>query len=176
MPLKKWAWPLFLLLGSGLSVYMFSDYLSVNQRAPSRVSPGFLQSKFTSKGVVNRIVQIELNFTEAAMNSEKAEISAEVRMPFDFNEKLYFKWHLGPDVILSAGELTGEIQGLLKGLPQKLHLTVTGFSKENNHHIRLEVRGTRNGKNIYGDALIASDLENTFENTVQNVEKIKSSQ
>ena len=56
---------------------------------------------------------------------------------------------------------------------KKISISVTGFSKENNHHIGFEIYGIKNGKNVYGDALIASDIENTFENVVQNVEKIK---
>ena len=127
-------------------------------------------------GVVNRIIQLKLKFTEAKLNSEKVKVTAEVSMPFDFSEKLYFKWKLGPDVVLAEGELTGSIDGVLKNEVKKVTFTVTGFSKENNHQIGFEIYGIKKGKNVYGDALIASDLENTFENIVQNVEKIKASQ
>jgi len=178
MSIKKWALASILVLASGLSIYIFT-----NIKPSSRNSAAFLQSKFTSKGIINRLIQIKLNFSKAKADSEKVEISANVSMPFDFNEKLYFKWQLGPDVILAEGELSGEINGLLKTENKKIFLTVKGFSKESNHHIRFEVRGAINdaqsakyGKNIYGDALIASDFENTFENTVQNVERIKATQ
>lgn len=172
MSIKKWAVASFIFLNSGLLlIYVYS-----NNKTPTHFSRALLQSKFTSKGVVNRTIQVKLNFDKKQSNSEKVEISAEVSMPFDFTGKLYFKWKLGQDVILSNGELSGEIHGLLKGESKKIYLVVTGFSNEINHHIRFEVTGLKDGKNIYGDALIASDLENTFENTVQNVEKIKASQ
>ena len=169
--MKKGIFASIVFISASFAVYF---YQHANKNI--RYSPAFLQSKFSSKGVVDRIIQLKINFEKAQLNSEKVKISAEVHMPFDFNDKLYFRWKLGQDVILSEGELTGEINGLLKNEPKKLLIWVTGFSKENNHHIGFEVYGIKNGKNIYGDTLIASDIENTFENIVQNVEKIKASE
>lgn len=170
MSIKKGIFASIIFISASLAVYF---YQQKNKAALYR--PVFLQSKFSSKGVADRIIQLNMNFEKAELNSEKIEISAEVQMPFDFNDKLYFRWKLGQDVILSEGELTGEINGLFKNEPKKLSIWVTGFSKENNHHVGFEVYGIKNGKNIYGDALIASDIENTFENIVQNVERIKAS-
>lgn len=171
MSVKKGIFASIIFLGLGLSVYFYQQ-----KNKPALHRPVFLQSKFSSKGVVDRIIQLKMNFEKAKLNSEKVEISAEVQMPFDFNDKLYFRWKLGQDVILAEGELSGEINGLFKNEVKKVSLWVTGFSKENNHHIGFEIYGIKNGKNIYGDALIASDIENTFENIVQNVEKIKASE
>ncbi|MEK6628007.1 MAG: hypothetical protein AABY53_05230 [Bdellovibrionota bacterium] len=172
MSIKKWTTTFLLLFSFSLMIYIYYT----DNKKPPHSSRTVLQSKFSSKGVANRIIQVRLNSDEKQSNTEKVEISAEVSTPFDFTDKLYFKWQLGQDVILVSGELAGEIHSLLKNEPKKIYLTVTGFSKENNHHVRFEISGTKNGKSIYGDALIASDLENTFENTVQNVEKIKASQ
>lgn len=182
MPVKKGliASILFISIALSSTLIYFFQYLDVQSTAPllkqhsPGLSYGFLQSQFSSKGLIDRIIQLKLNFTEAALNSEKVEVTADVQMPFEFNGKLYFKWKLGQDVILSEGKLTGEINGIKKNEIKKISIAITGFSKENNHHIGFEIYGIKNGKKIYGDALIASDLENTFENVVQNVEKIKS--
>lgn len=171
MSIKKGITGSILIISVGLSVYFFR-----HSNKPITPSPLILQSKFSSKGVVDRIIQLELKFDEVKTNSEKALVTAEISMPFDFNDKLYFRWKLGQDVYITEGSLTGEIIGLTKNETKKIYLTVTGFSKETNHHIGFEVYGIKNGKNIFGDALIASDLESTFENTVQNVERIKASQ
>lgn len=160
-----------LLISTGVSVYFFQ-----RPKAFSRPPSDFLQSKFSSKGVVDRIIQLNINSTQVNLNSEKAEISAEISMPFDFNDKLFFRWKLGQDVVLASGEISGEINSLLKNETKKIMISVTGFSKENNHQIGFEIYGVKNGKKIFGDAMIASDIDSTFENTVQNVEKIKASQ
>ncbi len=160
-----------LLISAGLSFYFFQQ-----PNAFSRPPSDFLQSKFSSKGVVDRIIQLRLNYDKVELDSEKAAVTAEINMPFDFNDKLFFKWKLGQDVVLTDGEISGEISTLLKNETKKVMISVSGFSKENNHQIGFEIYGVKNGKKIFGDAMITSDIESTFENTVQNVEKIKASQ
>ena len=152
MSIKRGLIAAVLFATAGLSVFF------INKKTLLPPPLGFLQSQFTSKGVVNRVIQLKLNYEEVKLNSERAGVFAEIKMPFDFSDKLYFKWKLGQDVILAEGELTGEINGLLKDEAKKIFLTVTGFSKENNHHIGFEIYGVKNGNRIYGDALIASDL------------------
>ena len=155
----------------GSTVFTF---LYFQNSSKSRLPRGqFLQSKFTGKGVVDRVIQLKLISEEAVANSEKVQISAEFMLPFDFDEQLHFRWKLGQDVILIDGALSGQVNGLTKNITKKLTLVVTGFSKETNHQVGFEISGIKNGKNIFADGLIASDLENTFENIVQNVEKIK---
>ena len=171
MSIKKWALVIFSLL-----ILCAAAYWQLSPKVSDKKNYFVLQSKFMSKSLTNRIIQVKLNFKEVATDSEKTEITAVISMPFDFNDKLYFKWKLGPAVVLSEGELSGEIQGLLKNDPKEITLKITGFSKEANHHIGFEIHATQNSKKIYGEAFAASDLENTFENTVQNVEKIKASQ
>lgn len=170
MSVKKCTLIILLLLIFGV-VGHYSKNLDVSFQ--SSKAPRFLQSQFSSKGVVDRVIQLKLNFETVQSNSEMAEVVAHIQMPFDFKDKLYFKWKLGEGVVLSVGELSGELNGLLKNEPKKIYLKVTGFSQEINHQIGFEIFGIRNNKKIYADALVASNLESTFENTVQNVEKIK---
>lgn len=170
MPIKKYSLIVLLIL-----LFSLVGYYTKNKYFSSVVPkiPHFLQSQFSSKGIVDRVIQLKLNFTTVQSNSEIAEVVAQVQMPFDYKDKLYFKWKLGEGVVLSEGELSGELNGLLKNEPKKIYLKVTGFSQEINHQIGFEIFGMRNNKKIYADALVASNLESTFENTVQNVEKIK---
>ncbi len=138
--------------------------------------PEILRSQFSSEGNGYRIVKIELDYTKVTTNKEAVEVKAFVTMPFSYNEKLKYRWRLGQDVELIAGALEGELENLIKGEAKIISLKVKGFSFETNRHIRLEVVGQNKTRAIYGDALIASDIENTFENTVQNVEHIKANQ
>lgn len=160
-------------LGLGTLIY-FQSARHSDYRPP--VSRNYPQSQFSSKGVVNRIIQVRLTHDEAANNAEKITVKAELTMPFDFNERLYYRWKLGENVTLVSGELTGELPALVKGTTVAASIEVLGFSRETNHHIAFEIFGHQNGRTISGDSLIASDPENTFENTVQNVERIKASQ
>ena len=157
------------IIASAISTFFY--FQNVGKSQPARTQ--FLQSKFSAKGVVDRTIQLKLNADEASSNSEKVEISAEFKLPFDFGDQLHFRWKLGQDVMLVDGALSGQVNGLIGNEPKKLTITVTGFSKETNHQVGFEISGIKNGKNIFADGLIASDLENTFENIVQNVEKIK---
>lgn len=136
----------------------------------------FTQSGFTSKGVINRTIEISLDFESPTSDSEKTEITSSINLPFAFSEKLFYRWHLSEGVILKEGSLTGEIPGLIQNSPKKTSITVIGFSKNNNRQIKFEIYGFKNSQKIYGDAIISSDMENTFENAVQNVERIKASE
>lgn len=133
----------------------------------------FLQSQFTSKGIINRTLQLQLKFKTVDLNSEPTKIEAAVSLPFDFNEKLYFKWKLGEGVVALENKISGELNGILKNEIKNISLSVTGFGKETNHQIGFEIYGVKNGKKIYADAVVSSNIEQTFENIVQNVEKIK---
>ena len=136
----------------------------------------FIPSLFATKGLGDKVLQVKIRFDEVKTNAESAEITAEISMPFDFNGPLSFRWKLGQNVNVLDGNLNGQIDGLKQNEIKMLRLKVNGFSKQENHQIAFEIFGASNGRKIYGDSLIASDLENTFENTVQNVERIKASQ
>lgn len=151
-------------------VFTFFYFQKKSAGLPPRAQ--FLQSKFTSKGIVDRAIKLKLNADNASSNSEKVEISAEFKLAFDFNDQLHFRWKLGPDVRIVDGDLSGQVNGLTGNESKKVTITVTGFSKETNHQVGFEISGIKNGKNIFADGVIASDMENTFENIVQNVEKI----
>ena len=142
----------------------------------SRPKPFILQSIFTSKGVTTRIIQIELKYDQVKTHNEDVEIKAYVTMPFSYSAALNYKWKLGEGVSSTEGALTGQLSHLLKGEPQLITLRVKGFGQESNHQVGFEVIGERAEQKLYGDAMIASDLEDTFENTVQNVERLKANQ
>ncbi|AGH96525.1 hypothetical protein [Pseudobdellovibrio exovorus] len=153
--------------------------------APKSSTPAFAKSsfasadiprsQFSSKGVVNRVIQVKITHENVKKNSDKNAIQAEVSIPFDFNGPLSYRWKIGENVTVIEGELTGQLSELRKESPAKFKIVVTGFSLESNHHVGFEILGEQSGHRISGDSLIASDPESTFENVVQNVEKIKAS-
>ena len=138
--------------------------------------PPLLQSQFTSKGVSNRILQIKINFDEVALDDKTVEVTAEINTPFDFKKSLNYKWKFGEGISIIEGSPFGEVTGLSKDESTKVKIKVKGFSKEKNRQLGFEIFGTLNGNRVHGDSLVASDLDNTFENTVQNVERIKAAQ
>lgn len=157
-------------------LYFGSGYISENYFRHRSQKPLPPQSVFTSKGVSTRLLKVVLNYDKVQTDSETAEVTAHVSMPFDFNNNLNFKWKLGEGVTMHEGTELGVIQGMRAGQEVEIKITVKGFSLMQNHHIAFEVTGSYNGRNIHGQALIASDVENTFENIVQTVEQIKASQ
>ena len=130
------------------------------------------QSIYTSRGVVDRIIQIEFS---KKTSDDSQEIFADVSMPFNYSGALRYTWSLGEGVSLKSGNLTGVISKLDAGSIEKLKISVSGFDQSKNHHIGLEVIGNHGSRRIYGDGLFASKPEETFEHIVQNVERIKAS-
>jgi hypothetical protein len=144
--------------------------------SPHEMKAPPLQSAFTSLRANSRAVNVALNYDKVESNETVAEVTARVSAPYDFNRSMSFRWKLGDGVELVDGAEEGLLQGLRKDEEITIRIKVTGFSLQENHQIGFEINGSMNGKFVHGDALIASDLENTFENTVQNVERIKASQ
>jgi len=155
------------------TAYVNEKFFSQNNKILKPLPP---QSVFTSKGMSTRLLKVVLEHEKVETDSETAVVTALVSMPFDFNSNLNFKWKLGEGVKIVEGTQLGEIQGIRAGQVVEIKIKVNGFSLMQNHHIAFEVNGSLNGRNIHGQALIASDAENTFENIVQNVEQIKASQ
>ena len=154
-----------LIASTPLLLILFMISYWSNHQAVHNTKPEILRSQFSSEGNGYRIVSIQLDYTKVTTNKEAVEVKAFVTMPFSYNEKLKYRWRLGQDVELIAGALEGELENLIKGEAKVISLRVKGFSFETNRHIRLEVVGQNKTRAIYGDALIASDFENTFENT-----------
>lgn len=134
-----------------------------------------IPSIFASKGMGDKVLQVKMHFDEVKTDAESTSVYADFTLPFDFEGQLNYRFKLGEGVAVESGELTGTVNSLKANKAHSIVLKVKGFSKQQNHHVAFEIFGSKNGRKIYGDALLASDLENTFENTVQNVEKIKAS-
>lgn len=165
---------------SHIFVFIFTaaalGILSAWLKKPAPEPMKFLPSVFATKGLGDKILQVKIRHDDVSTNSEESEVVAEVSMPFDFNSRLNYRWKIGQGVEVLQGDLSGFVDGLQAKDIKLVRLKVRGFSRQENHHLGFEIYGKSNGRAIYGDALSASDLENTFENTVQNVERIKASQ
>lgn len=145
-------------------------------RAAFKNKPPLLLSSFTSGGSAQKVLNVEIKYDEVLTNNDVAEIKAFVTLPFAYKHPLKYKWKLGEGVEILDGPAEGQVQELFAQQAHLVSIKVKGFSKQTNHHIGFEIFGQTQGRGIYGDALIASDLENTFENTVQNVERLKASE
>lgn len=161
------------ILALGTLAYIKNSH---DPRAAFKKKPPLLLSSFTNGGTAQKILNVEVKYEEVQSNSEVAEIKAYVTLPFSYQHPLNYKWKLGEGVEIVEGGLSGQVSELTGQQAHLISIKVKGFSKEKNHHIGFEIFGQTQGRGIYGDALIASDLENTFENTVQNVERIKASE
>ncbi len=134
-------------------------------------------SSFTAQGQL-QVINLSLKADSIATNdTEPAELTASITMPFDFDDELEYKWILTENIQHVAGALSGKLSGKIQKLEaQKQYpvtISVTGFSSVENRHVIFQVSGTKNGKRITSDAIIASKKEETFEDIVHNVEKLK---
>ena len=98
---------------------------------------------------------------------------AAVSLPFDFQGELKYKWIFTENIFLSDGENTGKIANLKANRKYPVEIKVKGFSNLENRQIVFQIWGFHKGKKIFSSGIISTNKENTFENIVQNVEKIK---
>lgn len=170
MSLKKSNLLLLILVGSAiLGVY---QYLQSPRIVKQNFAHKFNVSQYSSRGVVDRIIQ--LKFKTKKLSKTKSEIIAFVSLPFDFEGSLQYKWTLGQNLTLVEDSLTGFSDSKFqKDKTQKIKITVNGFDPSQLRHIGFEIWGDKNGRRLFADGLISSQQENSFEDVVQNVEKIK---
>ena len=165
---------IFILISGALFYFSkFSNsygFSSFNSKRPPE------ESLFATKGTGNQNLVVKLEYETVKSNDEAIEVIAHVSMPFDFPSELRYRWKLGDGVTIVEGENNGSIDGLVSGEEKIVKIRATGFSLQENHHIAFEIGGSFHQRYVHADALIASDPENTFENTVQNVERLKANQ
>ena len=131
-------------------------------------------SEYSANGIIDRLInlKIETSNLKAKEAFNNTEITAQVSLPFNFDDELHYKWILGQNVILKEGTLEGIVgRNFRKDQMVQVSISVQGFSAENLRHVGFEVWGKRNERRLFADGLISSQKENSFENIVQNVDR-----
>ncbi len=130
-------------------------------------------SAFTGQGQ-NQLIQLKLMpKLIASKDQEIVPLTAYVSVPFDFPGELNYQWILTENVILNQGELSAQLKNLEKNKIYPIEIKVSGFSTQENRQVVFKISGSLNGHKISADGIIASKKEDTFEDVVKNVEKIK---
>lgn len=158
-----------------LFAVVFSIY-QLNKVPPVRHSfaSGINVSQYSSHGIVDRIINLKIETYQNKQSDSISEVAALVSLPFDYDGELHYKWTLGQNVILKEGPLSGTtIKSFQKDKPEKIYISVEGFTPENLRHIGFEIYGTKNSRRIFADGLISSQTEKSFEKTVQRNSGIK---
>lgn len=159
---------LYLLLFLGLFVYA-KPYLlqkTVRTRGPNL-------SAFTGQ-VQNQLIQLKIKAdTTAAKNEDVVSVIAYVSVPLDYPAELNYQWQLTENVQLVDGSLQSTLKNLEKNKIYPIEIKVSGFSQLENRHVVFKISGLLNGHTVSANGIIASNNEDTFENVVKNVEKIR---
>ena len=130
-------------------------------------------STFTGQGQ-NQLIQLKLKQKSiATKDQEVVPLVASVSVPFDYPGELNYQWLLTENVILKEGQLNASLKNLEKNKIYSVEINVSGFSTLENRQVVFRVFGSINGHKISADGIIASKKEDTFEDIVKNVEKIK---
>ena len=131
-------------------------------------------SEFTGYGVIERSIKIKLTEQQKSkLDQDLVYINVSIELPYDFAGPLEYKWLVGENVSLKSGSLVGQLKNFKASQKQFLQVGVRGFSKIENRHVAFQIAGFKDGRKIFADGIIASLQEQTFENTVQNVEKLR---
>lgn len=169
MSVKKGATLFFFILILGAATYQaFLPFTKTTTASVASVAKPIHISQYSGRGVVDRVIHLDFK------TKDSKEVIAIVSMPFDFDGEIQYQWTLGENIDVIEGTLKGSLPtGLRKDHAQQIKLVVQGFDQNQLRHIGFEIWGDKNGRRIYADGLISSQQENSFENIVQNVEKIK---
>ncbi|MBC7420886.1 MAG: hypothetical protein H7328_09170 [Bdellovibrio sp.] len=159
---------IFLIISGGI-YFARSKHVTTSPSGFANIT----QSIYSNRGIVDRIISIQLSSKNT--DSETQEITAEISMPFDYAETLQYKWNLAENVVIAAGDLSGVVDNLKASSPTKIKILVKGFVNNESRFISFEAVGQTTSRRIYGESLLASQAEKSFENIVQNVERIKAS-
>lgn len=170
MSVKKITLSLFVVAFIGCSYFIFKTKTTPQ---PIHTFAKYERSNFVGRGASDRVIKVKVKAQTISEKNDTAEIVAHISLPFDHDASLKYKWTLGQSVSLVEGSLENEVSNLKQDQTQTVKILVRGFNKSENRHIGFEIYGQRNGRVISSDSLIASQRENTFENIVQNVERIK---
>lgn len=162
-----------------ISTLLISGVLYFNLKQPKQVYTPLIKSRtipfnsFATAGV--NAIALTQKMDVAEKDEEISTVSIEYSFPIELSEPLQYRWKLGQDVILVEGALQGKTEsGIVRANElQTLTIKVRGFSKQRNHHISFEIFGQANRRPLQSKTIIASLPEETFENIVQNVERIK---
>ncbi len=127
-------------------------------------------SAYTYKGLVEKSIQLKFK----SSGSSTTTITAEVEIPFNYKSPLRYQWKLGDQVVLSNGQLKGEVTSLEQNKIVEISIDVTGFKSDTARFIRFEIIGTNPQRKIYADGIYSSDVSSSFESIVREVENYKS--
>ena len=131
-------------------------------------------SEFTGFGAIDRSIKIKLSEGQKTLlDQDLVHIQVSIELPFDHEGLLEYQWLLGENVVLDQGALKGQMKEFKAHQMQTLQIGVRGFSQKENRHVSFQIAGMKNGRKLFADGIVASKKEQTFENIVQNVEKLR---
>jgi hypothetical protein len=154
-------------------VFLFHEMK--DSTAPKKIKPPLRLSSFASGGSTRKLFHIQLDYLAAESDpNEIVEVTAKISVPFNYHFPVLYSWKLGPEVKLISGELSGNIsEGISANQTVEVKIQVKGYTKTVNRHIWFEARSSTAGHALVSEMVGVSNMENTFENIVQNVERIK---
>ncbi|OFZ28697.1 MAG: hypothetical protein A2622_06315 [Bdellovibrionales bacterium RIFCSPHIGHO2_01_FULL_40_29] len=145
----------------------FSIGMNKASRKSMPLQSGFLQNNTS-------YFQIKLEPTAIVeKNSQPVSIAAKVTVPIAFDGIIKYKWILSENIELISGETSGQWISLKTDDVAISTVSLKGFSKEENRQVVMRVWGFKEGRKILSEAIISSNPQETFEDIVKNVEKIK---
>ena len=122
----------------------------------------------------NQLIQLKIKADAiAAKNDDVVSIIAYVSVPVDYPAELSYEWQLTENVHLVDGSLQSNLKKLEKNKIYPIEIKVSGFSQLENRQIVFKISGSHNGHRVSAHGIVASKTEDTFENVVKNVEKLR---
>jgi len=132
----------------------------------------FNHSQFTYRGLAERSIQLKFKVNKNQIST----VTAVIETDYDYNYPVNIEWKLGQFIQLNEGQLKQTIPFLKKNQPVSFVLKIEGFNSSENKFIRFEALGTHPHRRIFTDGIVSSQIENSFEKIVQEVEAYKKNQ
>ena len=158
----------YLVLAFGLFVFAKPYFTEKNSktRVPSL-------SAFTGQAQ-NQLIHLKIQpLAKAEKDEDVVTVIAYVSVPVNYPAELNYQWQLTENVILINGKLNSSLKNLEKNKVYPIEIKVSGFSQLENRHITFKISGLHNGRKVLANGIVASKIEDTFEDVVKNVEKLR---
>ena len=114
---------------------------------------------------------VELNVVSLSINPDEAStIEMKITALKDFPNEISFQWNKHKNHTIND-EYLGNIPALRAGEIFKREIQVTGFHKAQQSHVSLTIKGAFGKSSVDRSAIVASQVDQTFEHIVQQAAK-----
>lgn len=133
------------------------------QRGPASVELPKLMPLKIGKHLAVLTAEIKTPTEIPAKDDQEVQLIGYISVQQNLEGDLHYEWNLPEGVSVVEGQLSDDLHNVVAGQTVKVHLNVTGFSKESQKLITLQASALKGKLQFGNSAVISSRSEDTWE-------------